>query len=218
MDAVEVKQSKAIHVCKKMMGSIPSSHQAAARDRKLAASRMKYSVESVVKTARSIFAGEVNRVTIVGPSGCGKSTGAALLVSELAKLVYVHFDAHDLDPAGRDLAWWNWSTLWTSADDLAQAADAVNLSDGCPELVRSTQDKKIAIVDDLGNERGWKPNSNKMPPRVIQDRYENHRKVTIVTTGLTSVQILSTYGAGVERRLSDDSDKRLALLGVFGAA
>lgn len=216
MDQVAVKAGRAVNVCKKMLEAIPSSHRDAARDRKVAASRMKYDAAEIVRIARRVFVGEAQRVTIVGASGCGKTTGAALLIGELAKLVYRHFETNQTDPAGRDLSYWNWSTFWTSADDIAQAADALGFSDGYPELAKQAQCERIAIVDDLGNERGWKPNSNKLPPRIIQTRFEDAKKITIVTTGLTSAQILAAYGAGVERRLCDDKDSRLEVVGVFG--
>lgn len=190
---------------------IPAEFKACA-DLDTAAARLSFPASEAVAIARRIFAGTVRRVTVVGISGSGKTTAAALIVGELSRMVEATYSKPETDPLGRPRHFWDGALEWRSADALALDADGSRPGDGDSALLCRMLTAPIAIIDDLGNERGRFPGSNSVPPRVLQMRFDAGL-VTIVTLGLNRDEVLGKYGAGLQRRLADMRDPMLAIVG-----
>jgi hypothetical protein len=178
----------------------------------VAAPRLAFAGLQVTAAAERLFAGKARRVTFYGAAGDGKTTAATMLVGLLSGHVARHYGAAAMDPAGRTLAFWDHALAWCSADDLAMEADYTDPKDGEPELARRMRTAPIAILDDLGNERGRLTGSNNVPPRTLQCRFDAGL-VTITTTGLTTADLKARYGTGIARRLLDTKDPMTLLVG-----
>lgn len=205
--AVDVARATAA----RMLRVVPSAFRECC-EMAVAAPRLAFSASLVRAAAGRLFAGTVRRVTLYGAAGDGKTTAAALLVGLLAEHVERHYATAAMDPAGRLLAFWDHAVAWCSADDLAMEADYTDPKDGEPELARRMRTSPIAILDDLGNERGRLTGSNNVPPRTLQCRFDPGL-TTITTTGLTSADLKTRYGTGVTRRLLDTKDPMTVLIG-----
>lgn len=195
----------------RMVRVVPAAFQDCC-DPAVASRRLAFPAKLVEAAAERLFAGEVHRVTFYGAAGDGKTSAAAMLVGLLAWHVERRYAAGATDPAGRPLPFWSGALAWCSADELAMEADYTDPKDGEPELARRMRTAPIAILDDLGNERGRLAGSNNVPPRTLQWRFDAGL-TTITTTGLTTADLKARYGTGIARRLLDARDPRTLLIG-----
>jgi hypothetical protein len=196
----------------RMVDKIPSAFRDCAR-LDIAAARLSYPADLVTRAAHDIFAGRLRTVTVHGLSGAGKTTGAALLVGELSRLAGACYAASDADPLCHSLAFWDSAVEWCASDDLASEADYADPRDGEPELARRMRVAPVAVIDDLGNERGRTAGANNVPLRILQARYNFAELVTIVTCGLTSKEIEARWGVGIARRLADTNNPMHRIIG-----
>lgn len=173
--------------------------------------RLSFPASDVIAVAARIFAGTVRRVTIHGVAGDGKTTAAALMVGELSRLVAAHYAGNERDPLGHTLSFWDFALAWCSAHELATDADEQQPGEGATELARRMRSSPIAVVDDIGNEKGRFPGSNMVPAGILQTRFDA-ALVTVTTTGLASTELQKNYGVGVKRRLSDAKDPLSAFI------
>lgn len=203
----------AVRTADRMLEKIPSAFRECAA-REVAAPRLSYSAGKVALAAADLFDGKIRTVTFHGLSGAGKTTGAALFVGELARLVRTCFAAAERDPLGRSLAFWDYAVEWAAADDIVAEADYADPKEGEPELARAMRVAPIAIVDDIGNERGRFAGSNGIPVRIVQARYNVAELYTVVTSGLTSKETEDRWGIGFARRLADTKNPRHRLIGA----
>lgn len=203
----------AANTAARMLDKIPSAFRDCAA-REVATPRLSYPAAKVVQAAADLFAGKIRTVTFYGLSGAGKTTGASLLVGELSRLVCACYATAEKDPAGRTLSFWDYAIEWAAADDIVAEADYADPKDGEPELARRMRTAAIAVVDDIGNERGRFPGSNNVPIRILQARYNLAELCTIVTSGMTSKETEARWGIGFARRLADTNNPRHRLIGA----
>lgn len=91
--------------------------------------------------------------------------------------------------------------LFVDAYELARARQTHPLGEGEAPLVGRVLRARTVVIDDVGAER---QDIAGTVGEVIFDRHAAERR-TIVTTGQTEEQLRDRYGAGVHRRLFEDS-------------
>jgi hypothetical protein len=130
-------------------------------------------------------------LVLTGGSGVGKSFGAACAVKRFLeskipnRLDRGAWRSVERSGAGR-------SVMWCDADDIA--------GDGMIAL--RARGSSLLVVDDLGGERGASVGQCAIRG-VISKRYDS-KLPTVVTTGLTMLDIRNKYGRYIAERLIED--------------
>ncbi len=125
----------------------------------------------------------LNVSLFAGPAGLGKTTLATAMYQRYAELAEIAYP------------------VWFAASRLAFHALRESKLGVISEKLASARQSKLLLLDDLGQEEQT-PTSRALIEDLISERHREHR-MTIVTTGLTSVAIGERYGAGVKRRLTE---------------
>jgi DNA replication protein DnaC len=132
----------------------------------------------------------VDTILLHGPSGVGKSTlAAARFIAELAV------------PAERRT--WGYSSRWVRMVDIAEAAETARFGNPTPPLIAEAIAAHLLVLDDVGAESPSKIAAAKLR-YVLAHRHDDERglpRATIVTTGLTGLQVRERYDDAVARRL-----------------
>lgn len=139
---------------------------------------------------------------ILGPTRVGKTSGAALLVRQLLERAAASTGA--FSQAARRL-WGGCKSeydladliRWQSCRDLTTTVREFPLGQGTPETIQRCQHARLLVLDDIGvtDDRG-------ALERILNARYER-RWPTVTTSGLTSAELVRTFGDALVRRMSE---------------
>jgi hypothetical protein len=137
---------------------------------------------------------------ILGPSGAGKTTGAAYLVRLLCARAAVAGGA-DLERAQL--------IRWQSCRELSQLVREHPLGQGMPDAVQRCQNARLLVLDDIGagDDRG-------ALERILNTRYERAWP-TVTTSGLTSRDLVVTFGEALVRRMLQRGGQNGQIVDLF---
>lgn len=138
--------------------------------------RVRVSPPEAIATARALFTR--TRITIVGQAGSGKTSLAVAILRERSKEARM-------------------PGIFVHAYRLGVARIQHKPGQGEAPSVEEAMHAKVALIDDIGNER---PTANNAVPDVIFERH-SERMPTIVTTGFDAEGIAKLYGDGIARRV-----------------
>lgn len=140
---------------------------------------------------------------LCGDTGTGKSTAAVALARRILRTA----ESRALPPD--DMAFAVGLRFMTAraliADMRAHPLGAGNDS----PLYRAAARATLLVLDEVGFEP--KDERNLPVQRLIEDRYDDQRKRTVVTTGLTLTQLADRYGAANVRRMGNDQERGLVV-------
>ena len=139
---------------------------------------------------------EVRRVvTFAGPSGVGKSS---LAVATLAQLL----DAATIE-SPEEIHWAARRARFIATDQIADAVVSRRLGEGARRAVHAATEASLLVLDDLGLESSSAPVREALTALIVTRH--RHGRRTIVTTGFDLEELGARYGAGVQRRLVEET-------------
>jgi hypothetical protein len=151
---------------------------------------------------------------VLGPTRVGKTSGVALLVRLLMERSARA--SNRFSPAQRKL-WGGCSTpfdladliRWQSCRDLTSAVREFPLGQGTPETIQRCAHARLLVLDDVGgsDDRG-------ALERILNARYER-RWPTIVTSGLTSRELVAAFGEALVRRMGERAGQPGIIVNLF---
>lgn len=165
----------------------------------------RFDLENRVRDARLLESVRAWRVgdpgmLLHGPTGIGKSSAAAILFLRLVGNGWRN---------GGDAWYFARGLRWYSAAALSQARREHPLGQGdAPEITRA-ESARLLVIDDAGWDRDTAAVSD-----VLAARYEKSLP-TVVTTGLTAVELSKHYGAAVVRRFVEAGGGAATIVDCF---
>lgn len=173
--------------CKLSLQTIPERYRWA--DRRHPQLQERVRLPQLAREFGRILAAEQAIITLTGQAGAGKSCLAAALMRAGG-------------PALRN-------AHWMDAYELAEAPFTSQLGERAPMVQRAVR-AELLVIDELRD-----PGAAKRATLtdVILRRHERTTARTIVTTGMTSQQIVEAFGEGVMRRLAAKDCAHVVLLG-----
>lgn len=151
---------------------------------------------------------------ILGPTRVGKTSGAALLVRQLLERSVASTDAFSLAVRrlwGGCKSEYDLADLirWQSCRELTTTVREFPLGQGTPETIQRCQHARLLVLDDIGStdDRG-------ALERILNARYER-RWPTVTTSGLTSGELVRTFGDALVRRMSERAGLNGLIVNLF---
>jgi hypothetical protein len=151
---------------------------------------------------------------VLGPTRAGKTSGVALLI-RLA-MQRASGSTHKFDATER--RFWGGCAdhlelaeliRWQSCRDLTTAVREFPLGQGAPEAVQRCQHARLLVLDDVGA-----GDDKATLERILNTRYER-RWPTITTSGLTSRELVTTFGEALVRRMAERAGKSGQIVDLF---
>lgn len=173
-----------------LLTTIPALYRDCALDPALARQRAKR--PQAIQEAWGLWKKGALTISLMGQAGDGKSVIAAGF--------FGHF-ATKAKAGDRDAEAVIADACWFSALRLARARQVHGLGRGEPKEIKRAMSCSVLFLDELGQET-TDPTGSLID--IIFQRVED-KKRTVLTTGLTKSQIMSRYGEGLWRRLSDEN-------------
>lgn len=151
---------------------------------------------------------------VLGPTRAGKTSGVALLVRlamQRAAGSSDKFDATERRFWGGCQDHFGLAELirWQSCRDLTTAVREFPLGHGAPEAIQRCQHARLLVLDDVGA-----GDDKATIERILNARYER-RWPTITTSGLTSRELVATFGEALVRRMAERAGKSGQIVDLF---
>jgi hypothetical protein len=157
---------------------------------------------------------ESGNLLVLGPTRVGKTSGVALLVRLLMQRAAGSTGKFDT----KTRKFWGGCSdrvelaeliRWQSCRDLTTALREYPLGQGAPEAIQRCQHARLLVLDDVGA-----GDDKATLERILNDRYER-RWPTITTSGLTSRELVTTFGEALVRRMGERAGKAGQIVNLF---